>query len=294
MIAVADLAERVGGDIRVTRLQNFVVANVPEAEVDDVVAGAGGDRLPARRQPRARTLDRVHGRAALQLLGDGDEDAARPADRAPRGALRRPDRRAPPPPRRLPARVRAALGRRPRLPGHDRPRRGGRAPAGVRHLRPRRPRARRGDRAAALPARPDRGARRGGRGARRTAGSRAAAPAESFAAFATRLSRRRARRRWPGSSRRKASASAERRRKRRDGDRADRRAGGRRALRRVRGRGARRRARVGARALLAADRDLDGVPDRRRRAPRHGVRDRSRRSASSASTPAGCRRRRST
>ena len=33
------------------------------------------------------------------------------------------DRRPAPPPRRLPARVRAALGRRPRLPGHDRPRR---------------------------------------------------------------------------------------------------------------------------------------------------------------------------
>ncbi len=38
MIAVAGLAERVGGDIRVTRLQNFVIANVPEAEVDGVVA----------------------------------------------------------------------------------------------------------------------------------------------------------------------------------------------------------------------------------------------------------------
>ena len=38
MIAVADLAERVAGDVRVTRLQNFVVANVPEAEVDGVVS----------------------------------------------------------------------------------------------------------------------------------------------------------------------------------------------------------------------------------------------------------------
>jgi sulfite reductase beta subunit-like hemoprotein len=38
MIAVADVAERVGGDVRITRLQNFVVANVPEAEVDGVVA----------------------------------------------------------------------------------------------------------------------------------------------------------------------------------------------------------------------------------------------------------------
>jgi sulfite reductase beta subunit-like hemoprotein len=37
MIAVADLAERVGGDVRVTRLQNFVVANVPDAQADEVV-----------------------------------------------------------------------------------------------------------------------------------------------------------------------------------------------------------------------------------------------------------------
>ncbi|MCS7008038.1 MAG: nitrite/sulfite reductase, partial [Gaiellaceae bacterium] len=38
MIAIADLAERVGADIRVTRLQNLVVANVPEREADGVVA----------------------------------------------------------------------------------------------------------------------------------------------------------------------------------------------------------------------------------------------------------------
>jgi ferredoxin-nitrite reductase len=38
MIAVADLAERFGGDVRITRQQNFVVANVPEAAVDDAIA----------------------------------------------------------------------------------------------------------------------------------------------------------------------------------------------------------------------------------------------------------------
>jgi sulfite reductase beta subunit-like hemoprotein len=38
MGAVADLAERVGGDVRLTRQQNFVIANVPEAEVDSVVS----------------------------------------------------------------------------------------------------------------------------------------------------------------------------------------------------------------------------------------------------------------
>src|SRR4051794_29665513 len=38
MIAVADLAERFGGDVRLTRQQNFVVAGVPEARVDETVA----------------------------------------------------------------------------------------------------------------------------------------------------------------------------------------------------------------------------------------------------------------
>src|SRR3989442_7437781 len=34
MIAIADLAQRLGGDVRVTRQQNFVLAGVPEAELD--------------------------------------------------------------------------------------------------------------------------------------------------------------------------------------------------------------------------------------------------------------------
>ena len=38
MIEVADIADRFGGDIRITRLQNFVVANVPEERADDVVS----------------------------------------------------------------------------------------------------------------------------------------------------------------------------------------------------------------------------------------------------------------
>jgi sulfite reductase beta subunit-like hemoprotein len=38
MIAVSDVAERVGGDIRVTRLQNFIVANVPDESLDAVVS----------------------------------------------------------------------------------------------------------------------------------------------------------------------------------------------------------------------------------------------------------------
>ena len=75
MVAVADLAERLGGDVRLTRQQNFVLTGVPEEQVDEAVAELERDRLPARRQPRPRRLDRLHRRAALQLLGDRDEDA---------------------------------------------------------------------------------------------------------------------------------------------------------------------------------------------------------------------------
>jgi ferredoxin-nitrite reductase len=57
MIAVADLAERVGADVRVTRLQNFVVANVPDTRVDDVVAELGAIGFPLDLNPvRGRSV----------------------------------------------------------------------------------------------------------------------------------------------------------------------------------------------------------------------------------------------
>jgi ferredoxin-nitrite reductase len=39
MIAVADLAERAGADVRITRQQNFIVANVADERVEEVIAG---------------------------------------------------------------------------------------------------------------------------------------------------------------------------------------------------------------------------------------------------------------
>ncbi len=42
MIGVADLAEGVGADVRFTRQQNFIVANVPEAALESVTAGLEG------------------------------------------------------------------------------------------------------------------------------------------------------------------------------------------------------------------------------------------------------------
>ena len=61
---------------------------IPTGAVDEVIGRARRHRLPARRQPGARELDRLHRRAALQLLGRRDEDAPRRADRPPRRALR--------------------------------------------------------------------------------------------------------------------------------------------------------------------------------------------------------------
>jgi ferredoxin-nitrite reductase len=46
MLAVADLAERLGGDVRLTRQQNFVVTNVPEAQIDETVAELGEIGFP--------------------------------------------------------------------------------------------------------------------------------------------------------------------------------------------------------------------------------------------------------
>src|SRR5215217_8531674 len=46
MLALADLAERVGGDVRLTRQQNFIVANVPDEEVGATVAEVGRIGFP--------------------------------------------------------------------------------------------------------------------------------------------------------------------------------------------------------------------------------------------------------
>jgi ferredoxin-nitrite reductase len=46
MIELADLAESVGADVRITRLQNFVVANVPEERLDEVTTRLAGIGLP--------------------------------------------------------------------------------------------------------------------------------------------------------------------------------------------------------------------------------------------------------
>src|SRR3954454_14528966 len=56
MIAVADLAERLGGDVRLTRVQNFIVGNVPKERVDEVVAGLEEIGFPL-------DLNALHGRS---------------------------------------------------------------------------------------------------------------------------------------------------------------------------------------------------------------------------------------
>ncbi len=163
LIAVADLVEELGGDIRLTRQQNLIVTGVPDAHLD------ARPRRPRRAGPAARherdlgQLDRLHGRAALQFLRRPDEGPTPRSRRPSRVDLRRRRRRPAPASRRLPARVRAALGRRPRLPGDDRQGRRREPPVRIRHPRARLARPRRADRDAALPPRAERTARRGGR-----------------------------------------------------------------------------------------------------------------------------------
>jgi ferredoxin-nitrite reductase len=57
MIAVADLAESLGADVRVTRLQNIIVANVPEARLDELKAGLEEIGFPLDLNPlRGRSI----------------------------------------------------------------------------------------------------------------------------------------------------------------------------------------------------------------------------------------------
>ncbi len=46
LVRIADIAESVGGDVRLTRQQNFIVANVPEGEVERVVREIGDLGFP--------------------------------------------------------------------------------------------------------------------------------------------------------------------------------------------------------------------------------------------------------
>src|SRR6185312_16082680 len=57
MIAVADLAESLGADVRITRLQNFIVANVPEGRLDELEAGLERIGFPLDLNPlRGRSI----------------------------------------------------------------------------------------------------------------------------------------------------------------------------------------------------------------------------------------------
>jgi sulfite reductase beta subunit-like hemoprotein len=57
MIAVADLAESLDADVRVTRLQNFIVANVPEGRLEELSAGLEQIGFPLDLNPlRGRSI----------------------------------------------------------------------------------------------------------------------------------------------------------------------------------------------------------------------------------------------
>ena len=194
-------------------------------------------------------LDRLHRRAALQLLRRRDEGrASRRSSTISRRRSATQVSRAAPAPRRLPARVRAALGRRPRLPGDDRQGRRRQPHLGLRHLRARLARAR----CRRSAARSSAASRASGSSARSrascAAGSTQRADGETFTAFQRRLSDDEL---GALAGPRAGEASECERRQQREHVRAARRAGGRRAVDRVRGRGAAGAARVGDRASSA-------------------------------------------
>ena len=160
MIGIADLAERFGGDVRLTRQQNFIVTGIPTAGLDEAVAALDrlgfpldlnpvrGNSIACTGEPHCnfsvaetktrlgRLIDRLDERfgtqiAELRLHLDGCPHSCAQhwvGDLGFQGTTSRDE--------------------------------GGVAPAGLRHLRPRQPRPRAGDRQAAVPARADRRARR--------------------------------------------------------------------------------------------------------------------------------------
>ena len=141
-VAIADLAESFGGDIRLTRQQNFILTGVPGERVDEVVAQGRRDRLPAGRRPAARHEHRLHRPAALQLRGRRDQAEAAARSWSAWSACSGRRSTAEPGRRRLPARLRPPLDRGHRAPGHDRcaSAAAGRAAGGVRDLPARRSR----------------------------------------------------------------------------------------------------------------------------------------------------------
>jgi ferredoxin-nitrite reductase len=121
--AIAELAASYGGDIRLTRQQNFILTGVPEARVDEITARLAelGFPIDAGRLRGASVA--CTGQPLCNFAGRRDEDEAARDRRAARSALRRQGRRAEARRGRLPALLRPPLGHRHRAPGHDRARR---------------------------------------------------------------------------------------------------------------------------------------------------------------------------
>ncbi len=78
MREVAELIESYGGDIRVTRRQNFILTGIPRERLDDVIGRVGEIGFPVERQRSLRVIDRMYRRPPLQLRGDPDQ---RPSSR---------------------------------------------------------------------------------------------------------------------------------------------------------------------------------------------------------------------
>ena len=62
MRELAAIAGDFGGDVRLTRRQNFILTGIPRARVDEVIAASRRNRFPARRKRALRLVDRMYRR----------------------------------------------------------------------------------------------------------------------------------------------------------------------------------------------------------------------------------------
>ena len=82
MRAIAAVAATFGGNIRLTRRQNFIVSGIPTERLDEMIARIGEIGFPLNANGLYRVVDRMYRRSALQLRGHADQDQARDDYRA--------------------------------------------------------------------------------------------------------------------------------------------------------------------------------------------------------------------
>ncbi len=121
MVQVADLAASVGGDVRLTKQQNFVMTGIPEGRLSEATDRLAEIGFPMDANPLRATAIACTGEPHCNLRRHRDQGQDAAAPDPPGGPVGHAPRELPGEPRRMPARVRAALGGRRRADGDDGP-----------------------------------------------------------------------------------------------------------------------------------------------------------------------------